>query len=77
MFVTFRLKPGRDDDLIESLEGYPGGDRSYYIRELLRKGLINPSQQVATPGLVKIEPKKGEPDEIKEADLEKSLDSWA
>jgi len=37
--VTFRLRPGRDDDLIAWLESMGEGERSYFIRQVLRRGL--------------------------------------
>ncbi len=73
MLVTFRLKPGRDDDLIDMMNSFSGGDRSYYIRKLLREG---PANSVATHPALKIKPREGKIDEIVEPDLEKSLDSW-
>lgn len=33
---SFRLKPGRDDDLIGKLENLGDGERSVYIRQALR-----------------------------------------
>ena len=39
MYIAFRLKPGRDDDLINWFESLGDGDKSYYIRETLRKNL--------------------------------------
>jgi len=36
---TFRLKPGRDDDLIRWLEPLGEGERSFHIRQALRRGL--------------------------------------
>jgi len=39
---TFRLKPGRDDDLIGWLEALGEGERSYSIRQTLRRGLTGP-----------------------------------
>ncbi len=50
--IGFRLKPGRDDDLIEWLEGLWSNDRSYYIRESLRYYL-------AEKGFKKISPLTG------------------
>jgi hypothetical protein len=35
----FRLREGRDDDLIQWLDGLPEGERSFYLRQALRKGL--------------------------------------
>ncbi len=43
MFIAFRLKPGRDDDLIAWLESLGAGDQSYHIRETLRRNL-NPNK---------------------------------
>ncbi len=39
MHIGFRLKPGRDDDLIRWVESLGNGDQSYYIRESLRRDL--------------------------------------
>lgn len=39
---TFRLMPGRDDDLIEWLESLGKGEISFYIRQVLRRGLAGP-----------------------------------
>ena len=39
MFIAFRLKPGKDDDLIKWLESLGSGDKSYFIRETLRRNL--------------------------------------
>lgn len=39
---TFRLMPGRDDDLIQWLETLGEGERSFYIRQILRRGLAGP-----------------------------------
>ncbi len=36
MFVGFRLKKGRDDDIIKWLNSIDTNDRSYHIREHLR-----------------------------------------
>ncbi len=36
---NFRLQRGRDDDLISWLESLGAGERSYYIRQVLRRGL--------------------------------------
>lgn len=37
--INLRLKPGRDDDLIAWWNSIPEGDRSYFLRETLRRGL--------------------------------------
>jgi hypothetical protein len=43
--VSFRLKPGRDDSIIDWLENLSEHDRSYYVREGLRAYLIGQSPQ--------------------------------
>ena len=35
----FRLRQGRDDDLIQWLESLGEGERSHFIRQTLRRGL--------------------------------------
>ncbi len=37
MVVSFKLMPGRDDDLIEWLENLGEGEKSFYIRQALRE----------------------------------------
>ncbi|MFA7468640.1 MAG: hypothetical protein WCY82_10290 [Desulfotomaculaceae bacterium] len=37
--INLRLKPGRDNDLIAWWNSIPEGDRSYFLRETLRRGL--------------------------------------
>ncbi len=43
--VSFRLKPGRDDSIIDWLESLSEHDRSYYVREGLRAYLNGQSLQ--------------------------------
>lgn len=43
--INLRLKPGRDDDLIAWWNSIPEGDRSYFLRETLRRGLGSQGSQ--------------------------------
>ena len=67
MFVCFRLKPGRDDDLIEMLQNTQ--DRSQYIREALRGKKKSPAREPPE------RPKNTKPD-VPDNDLEANLDGW-
>ncbi len=64
---AFRLKKGRDRDLITWLESFGEGERSFYIRQALRAGIAAQSGQVATPQQVTViqqpvkPPSKAEP----------------
>lgn len=40
--LTFRLKPGKDDDLINWLSELPEQERSRFVRDTLRRGLTLP-----------------------------------
>jgi hypothetical protein len=75
MYTAFRLKPGRDSDLITWLEGFEPGDRSYYIRQAIRQGIQTPARQA--PVEVSIKPKAAA-EEIRPepADLDSALDNW-
>lgn len=76
MFIAFRLKPGRDDDLINWIQNTGEGDRSHHIRQTIRQGL---RQAPAPPyKTIKIEPRQIEDtiQEINEAELEAALDAW-
>ena len=74
MFIAFRLKPGRDDDLISWINSLGQDERSYNIRQALR-GNISPVSQP-----VRIQPKvtpnqTGE--KLKDTgDLEANLNNW-
>ncbi len=46
--VSFRLKPGRDDVIIDWLESLGEHDRSYYVRESLKAYLNGQSPQVSS-----------------------------
>ena len=79
---TFRLKPGRDDDLISWLEALGEGERSYCIRQTLRRGLSG----TVTPALSRVpiaaaeeplRPVKQEPIETAPDDIEAKLDRLA
>ncbi len=77
MFIAFRLKPGRDDNLIDWITDAGEGDRSYHIRQAIRQGLI---RQAPAPSSLafKIEAKQFDNIEpiVNEADLEAVLDAW-
>ena len=73
MFVAFRLKPGRDDDLISFINNAGEGDRSYHIREALRQGLF---REAAPIPAVKIKPKQAKEQAPEVLDLEKNLEEW-
>jgi hypothetical protein len=45
--ISFRLKEGRDDDLVAWWKSLRPGDRSFHIRQTLRQGLFS---QKATEG---------------------------
>ncbi len=49
MHIGFRLKPGRDDLIINWLESVGENDRSYYIREALRNYLLGIVPQNFSP----------------------------
>ena len=72
MFIAFRLKPGRDDDLIAWVNSLGQDERSYNIRQALR-GNTGPVSQP-----VRIKPKEigHKPPADDAGDIEKNLDSW-
>ena len=78
---TFRLKPGRDDDLIGWLEALGEGERSYHIRQALRRGLSGPvaSALSRVPIAAAEEPPQPVKQEAMEApdDIEAKLDRLA
>ena len=76
MYIGFRLREGRDDDIIEWISSLDK-DRSHHIREAIRGGL---NTKMTSPP-VKSVPKKPvvelpEEDDTDEGDLEANLDSW-
>ncbi len=73
MFIAFRLKPGRDDDLISWINNAGEGDRSYHIREVLRQSLFR--QATPLPD-IKINPKQAKEAAPVKVDLEKNLEEW-
>ena len=73
MFIAFRLKPGRDNDLIGWINNAREGDRSYHIREALRQSLFR--QATPLPD-IKIKPKEAKEATLVKADLEKNLEEW-
>ena len=78
MFIAFRLKPGRDDDLINWIQSKEEGDRSYHIRQVIRQGLLQQTPAISYPA-IRIEPRQIEDIKqvVKEADLEAALDAWS
>jgi len=50
--LSFRLKPGKDDDLIEWLNGLPEQERSRFIRDALRRGLSLPDVRPAVSPVI-------------------------
>ena len=89
--VSFRLKPGRDDAIIEWLESLSEYDRSFYVREGLRAYLSGQSPQIlscnkapkANKPTAKRKAEKVKPVREKVADspevedkLEQNLNSW-
>lgn len=88
--ISFRLKVGRDDDLISWFESISANDKSYYIREALRgslKGIPqaslpsvnsirNHNEDSAGKNMIKPADKLKPISEISEAELEKNLKGW-
>ena len=35
--ITFRLRPGKDEDLIKWVKSFNDGERSHFIRQALKK----------------------------------------
>jgi hypothetical protein len=76
VFIAFRLKPGRDDDLIAWIQNTGEGDRSYHIRQMIRQGLWQTPASSHTT--VKLEPRKvgNAIQTVSERNLEAALDTW-
>ncbi len=86
--VSFRLKAGKDDDLISWYESIGENDKSYQIRETLRSSLtlgiphVSPSpvnnDSVRVSENINNKPivKEKSIAEISEAELEKNLRGW-
>ncbi len=49
MRITFRLKDDRDEDLLHWFQVVGEGERSYFIRQALRRGLSAGEQTVSIP----------------------------
>ncbi len=83
MFVAFRLKPGRDDDLIAWINTLGEDERSAGIRQALRGNVSRPEVETfprrhvmeTFPEREKIEPKQIEPS-ARQVDIEANLDGW-
>jgi len=52
MRITFRLKGERDDDLIHWFNILGAGERSFFIRQALRRALCSEEQAVQLPAAV-------------------------
>ena len=72
MFVAFRLKPDRDDDLIAWINTLGEDERSAGIRQALR-GNVTRQESFTAP---KIKPKEVTPRADAPGNIEKNLDSW-
>ena len=77
MLTRFRLKPGRDDDLITWLNNLDSGDRSYHTMKILKKGLTASLRRPEAPA-IKIAPNKVRniKPPVNEVDLESAFESW-
>lgn len=53
--LSFRLKPGKDDDLIKWLNGLQEQERSRFIRDALRRGLSLPDARPTVKPVVSFE----------------------
>ena len=49
MRITFRLKVDRDDDLLHWFKALGEGERSFFIRQALRRGLSKNEEVVSIP----------------------------
>ncbi len=74
MFIAFRLKEGRDDDIISWVESLGERDRSYSIRQALKEHLSEPH----SPVLVKKHrfPKEKPVETQNDVNVDENLDSW-
>lgn len=75
---TFRLMPGRDDDLIQWLETLGEGERSFYIRQILRRGLAGPvTPALSIPSRAPVAASKKQPQPIVQETVEVAPDTMA
>ena len=51
MRITFRLKVDRDDDLLHWFKALGEGERSFFIRQALRRGLSKNEEAVSLPAI--------------------------
>jgi hypothetical protein len=49
MRITFRLKDNRDEDLLQWFNALGEGERSFFIRQALRRGLSSREEKVSIP----------------------------
>ena len=87
---AFRLKKGRDRDLIAWLENFGEGERSFHIRQALRAGIATMNgagitmqqaapvvqREVEIPGLGKAEPKQPATKEEAESKLDDLVNNF-
>ena len=57
MRITFRLKDDRDDDLLQWFNALGEGERSFFIRQALRRGLGSREEKVSIPIIKREMPK--------------------
>jgi len=81
MFIAFRLKPGRDDDLIAWISSLGRDERSCNIRQALRGVVFNaaPVNTRQAPGKhhANIMPKAADAKATENTrDIETNLDQW-
>jgi len=77
MFIAFRLKPGRDDDLIAWVSSLGQDERSIGIRHALRSSITG-SGKIQGYHVPKIMPRSIEQEDQDKTpiNLEENLDSW-
>ena len=51
--INFKVKPGRDDDLIDWMKTLGEGERSFHLRQTLRRGLRGNSKPSYRPKIDK------------------------
>jgi len=70
MRITFRLKNERDEDLLHWFKVIGEGERSYFIRQALRRGLSGREQtfQISAIPEININPAQEEPITAEEAE---------
>ena len=75
MRITFRLKDERDDDLIHWFKVIGEGERSFFIRQALRRGLGSREEKVSIPIIKGEMPKLPKEDVVTTEEAESRLAS--